>query len=118
MKLGQTFDKLSKKSESSAKLIKRSVAHSIHKSQISLHFRIEILSVKPLPSNANNKLIFVTWRRGSKKKNTGQSYKTNCLNGVADFSALSPSPPPLSPCLYYLFSFFLSLITIFLLNYY
>ena len=56
-----------------------------------MHFQIEILSVKSLPANTNNKMIFVTWRRGSKKKNSGHSLKAMCVNGVADWPSSSSS---------------------------
>ena len=41
---------------------------------------------------ANGKQVFVSWRRGSKKKNSGRTKKALCENGAAEWNDLGEEP--------------------------
>jgi len=55
------------------------------------NFEITILSASGIP-NADSKPIYVSWRRGSKKKNTGRTKKAICEHGEVEWSDLSEEP--------------------------
>src|SRR3990167_3974370 len=79
---------------SSAKsLIKRKGVQQLPSTQQYIaEFEVTILSGRKFPSSSNGKQVYISWRRGSKKKNTGKTSKTLCQNGEAEWVDLNEEP--------------------------
>jgi len=56
------------------------------KNNIKIKFEFALRSVNGLSPKTNEKYVFITWKRGSKKENKGESKRVKVNNGVANFN--------------------------------